>query len=92
MRDAKTHLAPPSLVEATPLGKAPTLITADGEVIIETSAIIAYLIKKYDRSNKFQGAGPSLIGHDPFIRDEVLTSFCSTSISPFTLMKVFAWQ
>lgn len=40
IRDTKTHLAPPSLHDATPLGKSPTLITTHGEAIIDTSAII----------------------------------------------------
>lgn len=39
-RHPVTHLAPASLCEVTPFGKAPTLMTADGDFIIECSAII----------------------------------------------------
>ncbi|KAK4700392.1 glutathione S-transferase, partial [Phenoliferia sp. Uapishka_3] len=87
IRDPVTHRSPPSLHEATPLGKAPTLVTADGVSIIECSAIMAYLLKTYDTSRKFQGVG--LIGHDPFLRDEVLTSYTSASVSPFTIALIF---
>ncbi|KAL8283401.1 hypothetical protein RQP46_005811 [Phenoliferia psychrophenolica] len=62
IRDAVTVLAPPSLRDATPLGKSPTLVTSEGAVIIESSAILAYLIRTYDHDKKFQGAG--LVGHD----------------------------
>ena len=45
-RDAKTRLAPPELMQVHPLGKAPVL--RDGEqVLIESGAIIEYLIREY---------------------------------------------
>ncbi|KAL8283390.1 hypothetical protein RQP46_005800 [Phenoliferia psychrophenolica] len=61
----------------------------DEEPIAERnrSVVEAYLIKTYDHSRKFQGA--TLTSHDPFIRDEILTSFCSASLHPFMLLKVF---
>lgn len=40
LRDPITMLAPPSLHAVTPRGKSPTLVTADGEFIVESSAII----------------------------------------------------
>jgi glutathione S-transferase len=45
-RDALTRLAPPELKVIHPLGKSP-VITDNGRVIIESGAIIDYLIRKY---------------------------------------------
>jgi len=45
-RDATTNLAPPELKMVSPLGKAP-VIRDDGQVIIESGAIIEYLIRRY---------------------------------------------
>lgn len=43
-RDAETNLAPPELVAVHPLGKSPVL-TDDGHTIIESSAIIDYIVR-----------------------------------------------
>ena len=45
-RDAKTRLAPPELSQIHPLGKAPVL-RDNGETVIESGAIIEYLIRQY---------------------------------------------
>ena len=45
-RDPKTRLAPPELMQIHPLGKAPVL-TDKGEVLIESGAIIDYLVRQY---------------------------------------------
>lgn len=45
-RDAKTRLAPPELKRIHPLGKAPVL-RDNGEVFIESGAIIDYLVRRY---------------------------------------------
>ncbi|MDO8179010.1 MAG: glutathione S-transferase [Undibacterium sp.] len=45
-RDAKTRLAPPELKLIHPLGKAPVL-RDKGEVLIESGAIIDYLVRQY---------------------------------------------
>ncbi len=45
-RDAETRLAPPELKTAHPLGKSP-VITDDGRTIIESGAIIDYLIRRH---------------------------------------------
>lgn len=45
-RDAKTRLAPPELKLIHPLGKAPVL-RDNGEVLIESGAIIDYLVRHY---------------------------------------------
>ena len=44
-RDRRTMLAPPELRRAHPLGKAP-VIEDDGTVVVETGAIVEYLVDK----------------------------------------------
>ncbi|MEM8697083.1 MAG: glutathione S-transferase [Pseudomonadota bacterium] len=44
-RDAKTMLAPPELKQIHPLGKSP-MITTDERILIETGAIVEYLVAK----------------------------------------------
>ncbi len=44
-RDAKTYLAPESLKEVHPLGKAPVMV--DGDVILcESSVVMEYIINQ----------------------------------------------
>ena len=45
-RDAKTRLAPPELQAVNPLGKAPAIVD-DGRVVIESGAIIDYVIRRH---------------------------------------------
>jgi glutathione S-transferase len=45
-RDAQTRLAPPELKAIHPLGKSP-VITDEGRVIIESGAIIDYIVRHY---------------------------------------------
>jgi glutathione S-transferase len=45
-RDPKTRLAPPELKAIHPLGKSPA-ITDDGKVIMESGAIIDYIIRRH---------------------------------------------
>ena len=45
-RDAKTMLAPPSLLKVHPLGKSP-VITENGVTVAESGAIIEYLLEKH---------------------------------------------
>ncbi len=45
-RDAQTRLAPPELKAINPLGKSP-MITENGRTIIETGAIIDYVIRHH---------------------------------------------
>ncbi|KAI0144419.1 glutathione S-transferase [Xylariaceae sp. FL1272] len=70
--------APESLKETHPLGKSPQLITASGRVIIERSAISAYLINTYDAAGKFKVSGADE-KHD-VIAEEQLISFANASI------------
>ncbi len=46
-RDAN-YLAPPELKAIHPLGKAPVIVTGDGEVVAETGAIMDYILHTYD--------------------------------------------
>jgi glutathione S-transferase len=45
-RDATTRLAPPELTAVHPLGKSP-VVTEDGRTIIESGAIIDYIIRRH---------------------------------------------
>jgi glutathione S-transferase len=55
-RDAKTMLAPPSLIAIHPLGKSPIIV--DGEVkVAESGAIIEYLVDKYGAGRLIPAAG-----------------------------------
>jgi glutathione S-transferase len=45
-RDAKTRLAPPALQAVHPLGKSP-VVEADGRTLIESGAIVDYLIRRH---------------------------------------------
>lgn len=74
----KQARAPDELKEIHPLGKSPIFVTATGRVLIESEAIVKYLIREYDTSKKFQG-DPSTNNDE--IRDDILTSFGSTSLN-----------
>ena len=55
-RDAKTMLAPPSLLAIHPLGKSPVIV--DGDVTVaESGAIIEYLVGKYGDGRLIPPAG-----------------------------------
>jgi glutathione S-transferase len=55
-RDAKTMLAPPSLLEVHPLGKSP-VITDDGQTLAESGAIVEYLVERYGSGRLAPGQG-----------------------------------
>ena len=64
-RDAKTNLAPPELKAVHPLGKSP-VIEEGGRVLIESAAIIDYLIRRH-------GAGrlqpnPATADYDTYVQ------------------------
>ncbi|KAI1110427.1 glutathione S-transferase [Nemania sp. NC0429] len=69
--------APESLKETHPLGKSPQLITASGRVIVERSAISAYLIDTYDSAGKFKVSGAD-DAHD-LVRENELVGFAEAS-------------
>ncbi len=64
-RDAQTNLAPPELKQVHPLGKSP-VITDGNRTIIESAAIIDYLIRHYGKG-KLQPATDSL-AYDEYVQ------------------------
>jgi len=83
---AGKNRAPESLKETHPLGKAPQLITPEGRVLIERSAIAKYLIEKYDTAGKFK-LNPDNPEND-VIREEELISFGGNSLSPILMIQM----
>ena len=75
--------APPELKETHPLGKSPQLVTSDGRVIAESSAIAKYLIEKYDSQGNFKGDAKN-----DSIRDEELSSLSGTSFNSNVLIEM----
>ena len=57
-RDPKTRLAPPELKAIHPLGKAP-VIRDGNEVLIESGAIIEYLVRTYGKGQFAPAMGTS---------------------------------
>jgi glutathione S-transferase len=55
-RDAKTMLAPPSLMAIHPLGKSP-IIVDDGVTVAESGAVVEYLIERYGGGRLIPPAG-----------------------------------
>ena len=55
-RDAKTMLAPPSLLAIHPLGKSPVIVD-DDVTVAESGAIIEYLVGKYGNGRLLPPAG-----------------------------------
>lgn len=60
-RDPQTRLAPDSLRDIHPMGKAP-LLESDGHVIAESGAIAQYLLEKFDDGHRLHPA-PGTPGH-----------------------------
>ncbi|KAI1122086.1 glutathione S-transferase [Nemania abortiva] len=77
--ERQKNRAPESLKETHPLGKSPQLITASGRVIIERSAITAYLIATYDSAGKFKVSGAD-DAHD-VVREQELVGFAEASFA-----------
>lgn len=74
-RDPKTMLAPAALKQVHPLGKSP-MIEDDGLVIIETGAIVEYLVGKAD--GRF-GPGPH---RDSMLRYRQFLHYAEGSMMP----------
>ncbi len=64
-RDAQTRLAPPELKQVHPLGKSP-VITDGGKTIIESGAIIDYVIRRYGKG-RMQPA-PETAAFDEYVQ------------------------
>jgi len=72
--------APPGMKSISSIGKAPIFLTSDGRVIIESSAIITYILRTYDTSHKFESSD--------WIQDEILTSFSGATLGPTTTIEL----
>lgn len=77
-RDPKTRRAPPSLQSVHPLGKAPIFVTADGKIIVESAAIIGYIIRTYDKTGKHAS--------NDVVREETLSAFSGSSLHLWVTM------
>ncbi|WP_439532870.1 glutathione S-transferase family protein [Polymorphobacter sp.] len=55
-RDATTSLAPPTLKAIHPLGKSPVL-EDDGQIIVESGAIIDYILRRYGNGRLMPAPG-----------------------------------
>lgn len=64
-RDSQTRLAPPELKQVHPLGKSP-VITDGGKTIIESGAIIDYVIRRYGKG-RMQPA-PETGAYDEYVQ------------------------
>ena len=74
-RNRKTMLAPPELRQVHPLGKSPA-IEDDGTIVVETGAIVEYLVEKAD--GKF---GP-LAHRDSVLRYRQFLHYAEGSMMP----------
>ncbi|KAI0477435.1 glutathione S-transferase [Xylariaceae sp. FL0804] len=77
--------APAALRATHPLGKSPQLITASGRVIVERSAIAAYLIDTYDADGRFKNHHHQI---SDAVREEELLGFAMASLNPMALLAV----
>ena len=64
-RNAQTRLAPPELKAMSPLGKSP-VITDDGRTVIESGAIIDYVIRRHG-SGRLQ-PDPATAAYDEYVQ------------------------
>ncbi|CAD6457628.1 70403aa0-6342-48bb-b9ff-29b7eaa1316c [Sclerotinia trifoliorum] len=72
--------APPELKNVHPMGKAPVLVTSDNRPIVESSAILGYLIDTYDKEGRFAAQDK--------VRDEILTSFAGSTIGTISVVEL----
>ena len=82
-RDAKSMLAPPSLLAIHPLGKSPVIV--DGDVTVaESGAIIEYLVGHYGNGRLIPAANtPARLRYTYWLH------YAEGSLQPLLLMKLF---
>lgn len=85
-RNKKTMRAGDELKETHPLGKSPQLVTAEGRVIAERTAIAKYLIDTFDTTEKFK-PDPNDKVHDAIWEEELL-SFGGNSLAVTLMIKM----
>jgi len=64
-RDASTNLAPPELEVVHPLGKSP-IVTDSGNVIIESGAIIDYILRRHGGGRLLPA--PGTVAHEQYLQ------------------------
>jgi glutathione S-transferase len=64
-RDSQTRLAPPELKQVHPLGKSP-VITDGGKTVIESGAIIDYVIRRYGKGG--MQPAPETASYDEYVQ------------------------
>ncbi len=64
-RDSQTRLAPPELKQVHPLGKSP-VITDGGKTIIESGAILDYVIRRYGKGR--MQPPPETAAYDEYVQ------------------------
>ncbi|CZS89584.1 hypothetical protein WAI453_002742 [Rhynchosporium graminicola] len=79
-RGAKDKRAPKELASVHPLGRAPTLVTAEGRVLIESLTITTYLLKTYDADGRF--------ATEDWVREDTLRSFAGASLFPLASLEM----
>jgi glutathione S-transferase len=72
--------APPELMKIAPMGKSPILVVPGIGPIIESSAIITYLLRTYDTSKRFASSD--------WLRDETLVSFAGATLGPLSAIEL----
>ncbi|MEC9256703.1 MAG: glutathione S-transferase, partial [Pseudomonadota bacterium] len=82
-RDPKTNLAPDELKAIHPLGKSP-LITDGGKVVADSAVIVNYLIRNYDKDNRFSSTQDS----DAAQQTEYWLHFAEGSLMPYLVMSL----
>lgn len=81
-RDPVTHLAPDSLKAIHPLGKSP-VIEFEGQVLVESGAIVEYLIRRFEPSLEPAFTSPDYLQYLQWIH------FAESSAMVPVLLKVF---
>jgi glutathione S-transferase len=81
-RDKKTMLAPPEMKKIHPLGKSP-IVEHDGRVLIETGAVVEYLLDTFDK-----GTLRPQPGTDAFLRHRFFLHYAEGSVMPPLLLKL----
>ncbi|ORY60228.1 glutathione S-transferase [Pseudomassariella vexata] len=78
--------APENLRETHPLGKSPQLITPEGRVLVERSAITMYLVNRYDEGRQFQIHPDQQDPTNDELREQMLIGFADASFSSIVIM------
>ena len=89
-RDAKTMLAPASLLKVHPLGKSP-VVTDEGHTLAESGAILEYLVERYGGKNGAPELAPA-IGTDARLAYRFWLHYAEGSLMPFLVLRLVTAQ